>query len=274
VRFPKSSDAALNALLQSRFPADQAAGSVSPLPGSSGQSLRLEWAGVPLVARRDVGNLQSGVSLRRHYRALRRLAPGLGPKPYALGDGWLVSEFISGDVVETLPDAGELAALLYTLHQQRRFGWRIQLLPLLMSYWQQSDPARRTPLWLRTLQRLRAQGEPRPLRLAPLHMDLHAGNMVRSAGQLRLIDWEYAGDGDVALEIAAASLDESDRQTLIGDYAQRAALDPQQLGLQVARWRPWTVALMAGWYERHFWQTRDSQFITLANDAWNRLKNN
>ncbi|WP_312982617.1 thiamine kinase [Atlantibacter sp.] len=274
MRFPKSSDAALNALLQTRFPAAQAAGSVSPLPGSSGQSLRLEWAGMPLVARRDSATLQSGVSLRRHYRALKRLAPGLGPKPYALGDGWLVSEFIRGDVVETLPDAGELAVLLYTLHRQKRFGWRIHLLPLLISYWQQSDPARRTPLWLRTLQRLGAQGEPRPLRLAPLHMDLHAGNLVRSADKLRLIDWEYAGDGDVALELAAASLDESERQQLITDYARHAALNPAQLRLQVARWRPWTVALMAGWYERHFWQTRDSEFITLAHDAWNRLKNN
>lgn len=272
--FHKSSDAALTALLQSRFPAAQVAGSVSRLPGSSGQSLRIDWVGMPLVARRDTSQLQSGVSLKRHYHALKRLAPGLGPQPCVLGSGWLVTEFIPGEVVDTLPKADALAGLLYTLHRQRRFGWRIQVLPLLLSYWQQSSPSRRTLLWLRTLQRLQSQGEPRPLRLAPLHMDLHAGNIVHHQGQLRLIDWEYAGDGDVALDIAAASLEDEHREALIRHYARQAMLEPEQLRRQVARWRPWTLALMAGWYERHFWQTRDSQFITLANEAWKRLENN
>jgi len=104
-------------------------------------------------------------------------------------------------------------------------------------------------------------------------MDLHAGNIVRSADSLRLIDWEYAGDGDVALEIAAASMDEDERASLVRHYAHLAALDPHQLRVQVARWRPWTLALMAGWYERHYRQTRDRQFLTLANEAWNRLEN-
>ncbi|WP_313438532.1 thiamine kinase [Atlantibacter hermannii] len=273
MQYPKPSNAALTTLLHSRFPAAKAAGSLSLLPGSSGHSLRLEWAGIPLVARRDSGTLQAGVSLSRHYRALKRLTPGLGPRPYALGYGWLITEFIPGDVTPALPDASALAGLLYTLHHQQRFGWRISLLPLLMSYWQHSNPDRRTPLWLRTLRRLSAQGEPQPLRLAPLHMDLHAGNIVRSADSLRLIDWEYAGDGDVALEIAAASMDEDERASLVRHYAHLAALDPHQLRVQVARWRPWTLALMAGWYERHYGQTRDRQFLTLANEAWNRLEN-
>lgn len=271
--FPKPTNDALIALLQSRFPAAQAAASVSLLAGSSGQSLRVDWAGISLVARRDTQMWQPGVSLHRHYRALQRITPGLGPQPYALGQGWLISEFIVGEVNETLPEPSALAALLHTLHHQRCFGWRIQLWPLLMRYWQQSDPARRTPLWLRALRRLREQREPQPLRLAPLHMDLHPGNIVDSAGQLRLIDWEYAGDGDVALEIAAASMDEHQREMLIDHYARRASLGPAALRRQVACWRPWTIVLIAGWYERHFWQTGDRQFMTLANDAWNRLEN-
>lgn len=36
------------------------------------------------------------------------------------------------------------------------------------------------------------------LRLGPLHMDVHGDNIVRTASGLRLIDWEYAGDGDIA----------------------------------------------------------------------------
>jgi aminoglycoside phosphotransferase (APT) family kinase protein len=34
-------------------------------------------------------------------------------------------------------------------------------------------------------------------------MDVHAGNIVHTKAGLRLIDWEYAGDGDIALELAA-----------------------------------------------------------------------
>lgn len=96
-----------------------------------------------------------------------------------------------------------LTNLLYDVHQQPRFGWRVTLAPLLAQYWQTCDPARRTPRWLRWHQRLRRRGEPRPLRLAPLHMDVHAGNIIHSEFGLRLIDWEYAGDGDIALELAA-----------------------------------------------------------------------
>lgn len=34
-------------------------------------------------------------------------------------------------------------------------------------------------------------------------MDIHPGNLITSAAGLLLIDWEYAADGDVALDIAA-----------------------------------------------------------------------
>lgn len=63
-------------------------------------------------------------------------------------------EYLHGVVNSALPDADELAALLYHLHQQPRFGWRIALSPLLAQYWSCCDPARRTPFWLRRLKQL------------------------------------------------------------------------------------------------------------------------
>ncbi|WP_257896521.1 phosphotransferase, partial [Enterobacter chuandaensis] len=63
---------------------------------------------------------------------------------------------------------------------------------------------------------LRKTGEPQPIRLSPLHMDVHAGNIVHTPEGGRLIDWEYAGDGDVALELAAVWTEsEAARQKLI-----------------------------------------------------------
>ncbi|MCY0518119.1 thiamine kinase, partial [Pseudomonas aeruginosa] len=172
-----------------------------------------------------------------------------------------------------LPASPQLSGLLYDLHQQPRFGWRVSLTPLLAQYWQRCDPARRKPRWLRWHQRLRRQGEPRPLRLAPLHMDVHAGNIIHNESGLRLIDWEYAGDGDIALELAAVWITPGERRRLVEAYARRAAIDAQLLWRQVALWRPWVLLLMAGWYEMRWRQSGDRQFITLADEIWCQLDN-
>ncbi len=89
------------------------------------------------------------------------------------------------------------------------------------------------------LKRLRKAREPRPLRLSPLHMDVHAGNLVHSASGLKLIDWEYAGDGDIALELAAVWVENTEQhRQLVNDYATRAKIYPAQLWRQVRRWFP------------------------------------
>ncbi len=120
----------------------------------------------------------------RHYRALSQLPASLAPRALFYTPGWMAVEYLHGVVNSALPDADELAAS-----------------PLLAQYWSCCDPARRTPFWLRRLKQLQKNGEPRPLRLAPLHMDVHGDNIVLTSAGLRLIDWEYAGDGDIALEL-------------------------------------------------------------------------
>jgi len=185
----------------------------------------------------------------------------------------MVVDYLPGEVKTYLPDTNELAGLLYYLHQQPRFGWRITLLPLLELYWQQSDPARRTVGWLRMLKRLRKAREPRLLRLSPLHMDVHAGNLVHSASGLKLIDWEYAGDGDIALELASVWTDnEHARRELVDAYARSARVEADVLWHHVRQWRPWVLMLMAGWYECRWQQTGEQQFITLANETWCQLQ--
>ncbi|MEO3988519.1 thiamine kinase [Pseudocitrobacter cyperus] len=209
----------------------------------------------------------------RQYHALSRLPARLAPKPLFYTPGWMLVEFLAGEVKSVLPPPRQLASLLYYLHQQPRFGWRISLLPLLEGYWAQCDPARRTPFWLRVLRRLRAQGEPQPLRLAPLHMDVHAGNIVHTRSGLRLIDWEYAGDGDIALELASVWMaDAQQRRNLSDAYAQCANIAPAMLWQHILRWRPWVLMLMAGWYECRWQQTGDKQFITQADATWCQLK--
>ncbi len=97
--------------------------------------------------------------------------------------------------------------------------------------------------------------------------------LVDRDGDFSLIDWEYAGDGDIALELAAVWISPHQRRQLVAAYARRAAIDSQQLWRQVVLWRPWVLLLMAGWYEMRWQQSGDRQFITLADEIWCQLDN-
>ena len=239
---------------------------------SGGSCVIIGPQGKRLVLRQHHDASAPEYYFRRQYRALRSLPADFAPRPVGYSSGWMAVEYLEGEVAQALPATGDLASLLLLLHRQRCFGWRVTLLPLLEHYWQHCDPERRFPQWLRGLKRLRKQGEPRPLRLAPLHMDVHAGNIIRSREGMRLIDWEYAGDGDIALELAGVWMpDEQQRQVLVEQYAARSKIPPVLLAQQVRRWRPWMLMLAAGWYEYRWAQTGDRQFIALADKSWRQL---
>lgn len=241
--------------------------------GLSGASCIIEHAGHRLVLRQSHNALATPAHFRRQYHALRHLPADIAPQPSFYSPGWMAVDYLAGDIKTALPAAPALAAMLYHLHQQPTFGWRITLMPLLEQYWLQASPSRRTPLWLRWHKRLLNRGEPRPLRLAPLHMDVHAGNIVHTRVGSRLLDWEYAGDGDVALELASVWTDgDAERQALLAAYARVAQLNLTQLRRQVKRWRPWVLMLMAGWFELRWQQSQDKQFITLADEVWRQLE--
>ncbi|EGO8190835.1 thiamine kinase [Escherichia fergusonii] len=240
--------------------------------GLSGSSVVIENDEQRLVLRRPHDPSSAESIFLRQYHALSRLPETLAPRPRLYRPGWMAVDYLVGEVPSCLPDTNELVCLLYHLHQQPCFGWRILLLPLLEQYWQGSDPARRTPLWLRWLKRLRHVREPQPLRLSPLHMDVHAANLVITAKGLRLIDWEYAGDSDVALELAAVWVEnEQQQRALVNDYAHLARIDAGQLWRQVRRWQPWLQMLKAGWFEYRWQQTGEEHFIRLADETWHQF---
>ncbi|ROR11395.1 thiamine kinase [Erwinia sp. JUb26] len=270
----------LRQLITRQFPAAQAAGTVLPLDGLSGYSMKVSLPNQTLLARRAAGALQMpGVDRQREYRILRKLhASGLVPAVYGRSRHWLLLDWLPGEMLsaEEFGRALEpLSELIAALHRQPLSGYRLQLMPLLMDYWQRSHPSRRTLTWLRALKRLRRRGEPPPLRLAVLHMDIHCGNLIGDGGRLRLIDWEYAGDGDVALELAALidinGLNDAQQQRLIDAFAARQNLDSGRLFRQIRRWQPWLLLLATSWYELRWQQTGENHFGTLAATGWQRL---
>ncbi|MCU5774684.1 thiamine kinase [Erwiniaceae bacterium BAC15a-03b] len=272
-----SIDPTLRQLIVRQFPAAQAAGCFSPLAGLTGLTAKVTVGQQQMLARRESSQPIPFVSRRREYRLLKRLASsGLTPQVYGHNPHWLLLEWLPGEVLDgsQIPQhLAELVAMLSRLHHQPLSGYRLQILPLLQRYWQLCR--QRNIRWLRALQRLTCRGEPQPLRLAPLHMDIHAGNILQCGAQLRLIDWEYAGDGDIALElaaiIAANTLSGTLSGELVADYAHHNQIDCHELTQQIARWQPWLRVLMASWYQLRAEQSSDCHLQQLAADAWRAL---
>lgn len=271
--FRKPTNTLLESVIARYLPVADATGCFSALEGLSGTSFCVKTEQGWFNARKLPEQRLPGLSLHRYHKALKQLPPGMAPQPYALAEGWLLSHWLEGEPWSGPLPATELAGLLHLLHQQPLFGWRVRVAPLLSYYWQQSSPTRRTAYWLATLKHLLAMKEPRPLRLAPLHMDVHAGNIIQQTQGLGLIDWEYAGDGDIGLELATVV----DCNTFADDdflsrYAHFAHLELAELSRQIARWQPWVKLLVASWYECRWQQTNQPQFATLADKAWQEMR--
>lgn len=263
-------DPLLLARIEARLPG-VAAGRLTPLQGLTGHSSKLESERGAFIARPAPQPAIPFVDRQREARLLRKLHPsGLTPRPLP-GDAqllllpWRAGEPLSPQAFQQRRD--EVVTLLLRLHQQPPTGYRLLLLPLLWRYWQLCR--QRHPGWQRALRRLARVGEPAPLRLAPLHMDVHAGNLIADGEGLHLIDWEYAADGDVALELAAlCAADPAHADRWLAAYALAAHLPPATLARQVARWQPWLRLLMASWYQLRAEQSEDAELRQLARQSW------
>ncbi|WP_454879026.1 thiamine kinase [Serratia inhibens] len=269
---PLPAEAALRRLIESELPAVKTAGCrFSPVQGLTGESWRIEGEGVQLLARQQSAEKTAlGVSRRREARVLRRAGEGFGPRVLMQNNQWIILEWLPGDVVtEThfthLNQHGDLARLVARLHQRPLSGYLLNLHRQFARYWQQLDRRRLTPAWLRLHQRFLQTRQPSPLKIAPLHMDIHPGNLIAQGEGVRLIDWEYAADGDIALEIAALfrgnAWSAANQQHFLQHYSQESYKDLPLLSAQVQRWLPWVDYLMLLWFEVRWQQTGDSEFL-------------
>jgi len=271
---PLQTKATLSALLQKYLPAVEPAGCrLSRVSGLTGESWRITSPQHDLLARaqsQDKSDL--GVERRREAAILRQIdGAELGPSVVLQTPDWLLVEWLGGSTVSAeqwRSDEGQLvlAQMLTRLHQLPLSGYRLNLRHQLARYWQHIDRRRLTPRWMRLHQKFMCQALPVPLKLSLVHMDIHPDNLVNTAQGMRLIDWEYAADSDIALELAALfqgnNLPEPQRQQLLDDYVCCGGYhDRQRLEQQIARWIPWVNYLMLMWCEVRWQQTQESRYI-------------
>lgn len=249
---------------------------LEPVGGLTGESWRIRGDDIDWLARAvSAEKALLGADGRREYRILRHLgASGLAPRPILLTPRWSVVAWVGGASLTSGQwrqcfEDGSLVRLLRQLHHLPRYGYPLTLHTRYARYWQSTDPARHSPAWLRLHRRLMAHRTPVPLKTAPLHMDLHAANLVRATdGSLRFIDWEYAVDGDIALELAALfqahAVGETGQAAFLAAYQPSGGYPLSVMRRQVAAWRPWVDYLMLLWYEVRWAQTGRENFLREA----------
>lgn len=277
-----NTESQLRRLLHNRqLVVDTAGCCFSLVQGLSGESWHITGEHVQLLARQQTPEkFALGVSRQREGRVLQRSGQSIGPQVLLQHPGWLVVEWLGGERVSEMSFAalnasGELAALTAQLHKQPLSGYRLDLPRQFAAYWQGIDRQRITPTWLRWQHAFMQRMMPRPLMLAPLHMDIHPGNLLVQGDRLRLIDWEYAADGDVALELAALfranQFSPTIQQHFLKQYTQYGYADLPRLVLQVQRWLPWVDYLMLMWFEVRWQQCRDPAFLRWGEALYRRF---
>jgi thiamine kinase-like enzyme len=199
------------------------------------------------IAGRDTALL--GIDRAVEYEAsLAAAAVGVGPDVvvFSGSDGYLLTRFIEGSMVPVErmrePDSiDRVAKALRAIHRGPSLGARFISFRVVEEYrttaFAQGADVPASYAWARQVARRveRARGA-FPER--PCHNDLLNANFIDDGERIRIVDWEYAGMGDVLFDLANFSInhgfEEDERRGLLAAYfgAVRAA-DEQALELML-----------------------------------------
>jgi thiamine kinase-like enzyme len=140
-----------------------------------------------------------------HAASLAASRLGIGPEVVAFlePEGYLVTRFVEGETGRVT--AGAAAALLRRLHGAPAIPGRFDPFRVIGSY---AEIARsrgvRPPAGFAEARAIADRIETRrgPVTPRPCHNDLLAANFIGDGEQLWIVDWEYAGMGDPAFDLA------------------------------------------------------------------------
>ena len=199
--------------------------SIEPLGGGiTNHNFKVAAGGEPFVLRIG-GNDTALLGIDRaveHEASLAAAALGIGPEVVAFvePEGYLVTRFVEGEVGRVSPD--EAAPLLRRFHGGPPIAGRFDAFRVADSY-AETAGVTLPPAYAaakETADRIERRLGTRPL--APCHNDLLAANFIHGGERLWIVDWEYAGMGDPAFDLAnfavSNGLDEDGDRLLLGAY--------------------------------------------------------
>jgi thiamine kinase-like enzyme len=191
------------------------------LEGGEAYAIRIAGQGTDLL----------GIDRRvEHEASLMASAAGVGPEVVAFVDECLVTRFVEGKIVPVeqmrTPDTlHRVAQALTAIHGSPPIGGRFDAFEVVERYRDTavahggSVPARYEQALAVAHRIARAHG---PVTERPCHNDLLNANFIDDGSRLRIVDWEYAGMGDVYFDLANFSinhgLDEGQSRFLLEAY--------------------------------------------------------
>ena len=195
---------------------------VEPLGGGiTNRNFKVTAGGDAFVLRiggNDTGML--GIDRQvEHTASLAAARLGVGPEVVAFlePEGYLVTRFVEGEVGRV--SIAEAAAALRALHGGAPIAGRFDAFRVVESY--ARIAGRVAPEWATAIARqIEARRAEAPL--VPCHNDLLAANFIHDGGRVWIVDWEYAGMGDPAFDLANYAvnngLDEEGDRALLAAY--------------------------------------------------------
>ena len=215
--------------------------------GITNRNFKVEVDGAAYVlrmggARTDELGIDRAVE---HAAGMRAFEVGVGPEVVAFvpAEGWLVARFIAGRTIPTeemrRPETlGRVAAALRRFHSAPAIPGRFDVYAVVDDYWARarehrveipSEFARAREV----AERIRSTRGPQPL--VPCHNDLLNANFLDD-GEVRIVDWEYAGMGDRFFDLANFSVNhgfevEDDRRLLVAYFGAEREIDLASLRL-------------------------------------------
>ena len=166
-----------------------------------------------------------------HAASLRAASVGVGPEVIAFiqPEGWLVTRFVDGrpvapEEIRTPEGIRRVAAAIRKIHEADAIPGRFDAHAVVDEY---REEAKRRGVWIpaefehahHASERIRRARGPQPL--VPCHNDLLNANFLDD-GEIRIVDWEYAGMGDRFFDLANLSVNHDfgldDDRTLLAAY--------------------------------------------------------
>ena len=207
---------------------------VTPLSGGiTNHNFKVEVEGRAYVLR--MGGAQTdllGIDRRVEREASRRAAEvGVGPavEGFVEPEGWLITRFIEGKSIPVAamrrPDnIRRVAGALRRFHEAPAIPGRFDAHEVVEAY--RREAVERGVSIPDAYERAhevseRIRGERGPQRLVPCHNDLLNANFLDD-GEIRIVDWEYAGMGDRFFDLANFSVNHEfsidDDRALVSAY--------------------------------------------------------
>lgn len=249
------------------------------LKGDSGRSflIKQKYSKYKIVARKYKKNSFLGISNKREGKILDYLFHfNYSPKLLARRKDWLLIEWIDGRIFNKNIDSfwkfcNQLAKVYSELHSLILSGYSLKIKKYLSNCWFLIDTKRSSPLWLKLHRFFQNLRQPNPTKTVLSHLDVHINNiLLTKSGVLKLLDWEYSFDCDLAFDLASLFLnnnwDTKKEVFFLKSYClnKSSYRNLANLNKKILMWKPWVNYMNMMWYEIRWNQTKNEKYLKLS----------